>query len=463
MSRKSYEMQASPSTRDMSEAKKIPQMTHPEAYTHQIPYYSPPSTSPSNLETSSSTTTILRMVTDHRMTHLIQRYEPYPNQNRMKTVETNVGRKKMISTPSPGVSTKQKLHLNGTNFGQDRFRQRQTRTKVTNPNNSGHFPPNLTPSPSPLHPACPVKDRLRLWKPASSNGQNDENPTFLLADEERIKEVLAEAYSDATKATYGTGLLVFHVFCDKKEIEDSKRTPCRQTLLSGFISTLIGDYSAQAIENYTYGLRAWHIIHRIPWNIDSAELKALFASAAKNQPPKSKKAQRPPCTIEDLVAIREDLNLNNPFDTAVFTCLTTTFWAVARLGEFTIPNLHAFDLEIHVKRSNLNTNVTDRHGNEVTTIFVPWTKTSKSQGKILNWAKQPHTGVDPEKAMQNHLKINNFNDDLHLFHHHWRGTSRPMSKNIFLTRIRKALINAKSGSPYRNSTTFTEFSCKRVK
>lgn len=304
----------------------------------------------------------------------------------------------------------------------------------------GRFPPNLTPSPSPLRPICQAKDRLHLWKPTPSAQDNSPLPA---ADEERIREVLVEAYSDSTKVTYGTGLLVFHVFCDKKMVEESQRAPCGQDLLSSFVATLIGDYSAQAIENYTYGLRAWHIIHRIPWNINPVELQALFASARRNHPPESKKAPKTPCTVEDSEAIHDNMDLKNPFDAAVFACLTTTFWSVARLGEFTIQRLNAFDPEAHVKRANLDMNVTDRHGNKITTIFIPRTKASKNQGEELNWAAQPHTRADPEKATRNHLNINQFDDKLHLFHHHWRGASRPMSKNIFLTRIRKALTDAK--------------------
>ena len=99
-----------------------------------------------------------------------------------------------------------------------------------------------------------------------------------------------------------------------------------------------------------------------------------------------------------------------------------------------------------MKRSNLSSNVTDRHDNKITTIFIPWTKASKFQGEELNWAAQAHTGADPGEAMQNHLNINQFYGNTHLFQHRWIGTSRPMSKNIFLTRIRKALAAAERKS-----------------
>ena len=40
----------------------------------------------------------------------------------------------------------------------------------------------------------------------------------------------------------------------------------------------------------------------------------------------------------------------DPFDVAFFACLTTMFWATARLGEFMTPILGGFNAETHVKR-----------------------------------------------------------------------------------------------------------------
>lgn len=438
------EMRTSSSTQDTSGAPKTQQTIHPEADTHRNPSSYPPFNSPTNSAASSSTTTIIQMNVLSRMTSLDRRYRPYPNRHQTQQNEPGTSKKKTSSTLSPDASTKPKLRSNGTNFGQNRFGQQRAQMRATGTNTVGNYPPDLTPAPSPLRPHCPAKDRLRLWKPIATVKQtNGTDPPLLIADEERVREVLAAAYSDSTKATYGTGLLAFHVFCDKKGVDEQHRAPCGQSLLANFISILIGDYSAKAIENYTYGLRAWHVVHRIPWKINSTELQTLFASAAKNQPSESAKELRPPCTVEDITAIREKLNLKDPFDAAVFACLTTTFWAVARLGEFTVPRLDAFDPKIHVKRSNMNTNVTDRHGNIVTTIFIPWTKAAKSRGEELNWATQPQTRADPEEAMRNHLRINQFDDNTHLFQHQWKGSSRPMSRNVFLTRIRKALAAAK--------------------
>ena len=380
------------------------------------------------------------MMANSCMTNLVQRCNPNQTQ---ESGPSTIG-KITHSTISQDTSTRPRPHSNITNFGRDHFGQRITQKQTVVPSAMRRYPPNLTPTPSPLCPTCPAKDRLLLWKLTEhTHRSNNTNPPLPPTNKECIREVLTEAYSNSTKAMYGTGILVFHVFCDRKGINKTQRAPCEQTPLSNFISTLIGNYLAQAIKNYTYSLQAWHIIHRIPWNVNNAELQTLFTSTAKNQPLKSTKAQRPPCTIEDLVAIHKNLNPRDPFDTTVLACRTTTFWLVAQLGELTIPKLNAFNPKIHVKYSNLNQNVMDRHGNKVTTIFIPWTKALKSQGEELNWAAQALTGADLEEAMRNHLNINQFDNNSHLFQHHWKGTSRPMSKSIFLTQIRKALMAAK--------------------
>ena len=276
----SLETRALSSTQDMSEAPKTRRTTRLAADTHWSPFSSLPSTSPMSSENSSSTTTILRMIVNSRMTSLTRRYIPY-KQNKTQWDGLNTGERTMTSTPQRDTYTRPRPRSNGTNFGRDQFEKRSAPGRTTNSDTPGRYPPGLIPVSSLLRPACPAKDRLLLWKPAASANQASSAGPLLPTDEEHIREVLAEAYSDSTKATYGTGLLVFHVFCDKKGIDEPRRTPCGQTLLSSFISTLIGDYSAQAIENYTYGLRAWHAIHRIAWDMNNIELKTLLIGREK--------------------------------------------------------------------------------------------------------------------------------------------------------------------------------------
>ena len=113
---------------------------------------------------------------------------------------------------------------------------------------------------SALRPHCPANDQIRLWKPKDARHTLDNNghPTNLAKDDlERIREVLQETYVPNTGSTYGTGLLMFHIFCDHKGIEEEHRAPVNPTILSSFISTLAGTYGGNTIRNYVYGIRAW--------------------------------------------------------------------------------------------------------------------------------------------------------------------------------------------------------------
>ncbi len=58
-----------------------------------------------------------------------------------------------------------------------------------------------------------------------------------------IMETLAASWQQSTQATYGSGLLAFHVFCDKHTLADEHRAPCSSDLLAAFVASLAGVYS----------------------------------------------------------------------------------------------------------------------------------------------------------------------------------------------------------------------------
>lgn len=208
------------------------------------------------------------------------------------------------------------------------------------------------------------------------------------------------------------------------------------TVLASFISTLVGVYGGSAIRNFTYGIRAWHIIHGAQWNANEDQLRTLLTAGSKLAPPESKKQEKEPWTVDYLSKICLGLNPDDPKDAAIHACLTSAFWATARLGEVTVPNLNGFDPRIHVKVSDVQTGVTDRNGLEETVLFIPWTKTAKEKGERIFWAKQDGI-VDPQAALANHLRVNNPPKDAHLFAFKHKGAMRPMTNNILLTRANK--------------------------
>ncbi len=283
-----------------------------------------------------------------------------------------------------------------------------------------------------------------MWLPLNSakdNGYiaNHSRNSLSFADQHRIPEVMIHAWEEDTRETYGSGLLVFHVFCDSNGTPESERAPAAQPLLSAFVASLAASYAGKTISNYFYGVRAWHILHGIPWKLEKAEMDTMLRAAEKLTPISSKRKPRRPYTPDFMNALRRHLDLNNPLDAAVFACLTTCFYASARLGEFAVRKLEGFDSSMSVSRKHLSHDQ-DRNGLKVTVVHLPKTKTSP-HGEDVFWSKQ-NGDTDPDAALQNHLQINHPPQEGHLFAYmHQRGSRlehRALTKNKFLERIAKA-------------------------
>jgi hypothetical protein len=60
-------------------------------------------------------------------------------------------------------------------------------------------------------------------------------------------------------------------------------------------------------------------------------MDTMLRAADKLTPNVAKKKRRQPYTADFIVAVRQQLDLEVPLDAAVFACLTTCFYASARL------------------------------------------------------------------------------------------------------------------------------------
>ncbi|KDQ58869.1 hypothetical protein JAAARDRAFT_56912 [Jaapia argillacea MUCL 33604] len=265
------------------------------------------------------------------------------------------------------------------------------------------------------------------------------------ANLQRIEEVLAHAWAKSTCKSYSSGLLVFHVFCDKKSIPEPQHAPASSLLMSSFVSTIAGAYAGQMITNYLYGVRAWQILHSVAWCLNEPEMEALLKAATNLALASSKRKKRQPYTINFITVLQENLNLDDPLDASVFACLTTTFYAAARVGKFTVRRLDIFDPHIHVKPSD-KCHEEDRNGLAVTTFHIPRTKASVN-GEDIYWARQDGP-TDPEAAWDNHESVNQPPANGHLFAYHFKGGYRPLTKTKFLERLRSAAHDAGSTLEY---------------
>ena len=246
---------------------------------------------------------------------------------------------------------------------------------------------------------------------------------------------MARAWEVDTHASYGSGLLNFIVFCDKKNIPEADRAPASHVLLLSFVSTLAAAYSGSAISNYLYGIRAWHILHGVPWRLEKLEMDTILKAAEKLTPPSSRRKKRRPYTIDFILAVRQRLDLQKPLDASVYTCLTTCFFATGRVGEFTVPKLDGFVPETHVSKPRLSYDQS-REGLKVTVLHIPHTKVAH-RGEDVCWAKQEGL-TDPDTALAHHFEINNPPDDVHLFAYRHKAGHRPLTKSKFIAELAKA-------------------------
>ena len=166
---------------------------------------------------------------------------------------------------------------------------------------TNHIQPHLTPILSTLRPHCLARDRLHLWKPSFSRRAQDESgrPIRMLSEQDlsRVFEVMAGSWADSTREAYGSGLLVYHVFCDTRTIPEVQHAPASSVLIAAFIASLARSHSGSAISNYLYGIRAWHTLHGARWHLNDTEMAAVLKGADKMAPASSKRKKQRPYTI----------------------------------------------------------------------------------------------------------------------------------------------------------------------
>ena len=302
---------------------------------------------------------------------------------------------------------------------------------------------DLSPSASPLRPHCLASQRLLQWHPCTPVPTNLTPLTLPDHVRHRVFDVLSSAWAPSTLSTYASGLLAFHVFCDSLAIAEEARSPSGHVLVAAFIASLAGRYSSSTITNYVAGLKAWHVIHSIPWTVDDAIVRKMLVGADRLAPPQSKRPPRQPYTVAHILALRQQLRLDDPLDAAVFACLTVAFYCCARVGEFTVPSVAAFDPNRHIKMSNVRDDCS-RSGHRVRTFFLPATKT-KPHGEDVACAVQSGLS-DPIAAFSTHVHINCPPPAAHVFAYRCQGGWTPLSRHVFLRRIQQAADQA--GIPF---------------
>ncbi|KAI5981618.1 DNA breaking-rejoining enzyme [Pisolithus albus] len=198
-----------------------------------------------------------------------------------------------------------------------------------------------------------------------------------------------------TRSNYGAGLLRFTQFCDDMSIAESERMPASSELLSMFAAHYAGKLSQKTLNNWLAALHFWHIVNGAPWHGNDM-LRHLV-------PPSSKRAKRPPVTLEALCILHDRLDLSNTFDASVWALASLAFWSCCRLGELLIAPPQAFDPSKHVSRQVLPLSIsTLENGTRHSTFHIPWpSKTTLSLGADISITAR-NNRTCPLAALLNH-------------------------------------------------------------
>ena len=251
---------------------------------------------------------------------------------------------------------------------------------------------------------------------------------------------MVHAWEEDTRVSYGAGLLMWHCFCDEKGVPEESRAPATQVLLSAFVAHMAAAYSGKTIAGYLNGVRAWHILHGLQCALEKKEMDTMLRAADKLTPSSLKRKKRQPYTPEFIATVQAHLDLEKPLDAAVYACLTTCFYASARLGEFTTRTLGNFSRSTHITPLHLSYDQ-DRNGLQVTVLHLPRTKAAGNEGKDVYWATQ-EGDTDPTEALAQHLRINQPSNSSHLFAYKAANTRRALTKSKFLERVGDAACAA---------------------
>src|SRR5271170_6968646 len=123
---------------------------------------------------------------------------------------------------------------------------------------------------------------------------------------------MSNTWASSTRESYSAGLLVYHVYCDKKGISEELRAPTSQGIITSLVASLAGSYSGSTISNYVHGICAWNVVHGMQWNPNNLELEAVLRAAEHLTPSSSWRKNRQPYTPEFIARLRSQLELADP-------------------------------------------------------------------------------------------------------------------------------------------------------
>ena len=114
-------------------------------------------------------------------------------------------------------------------------------------------------------------------------------PSLSRAEQDQVKEMMLHMWEEDTRVSYGAGLLMWHCFYNGKGAPEEGRALATQVLLLVFIVYLASTYSGRMIVGYLSRVRAWHILHGLPWALEDNKMTTMLQAVEKLMPSTSRK------------------------------------------------------------------------------------------------------------------------------------------------------------------------------
>ncbi|KAF8166248.1 DNA breaking-rejoining enzyme [Pholiota molesta] len=302
-------------------------------------------------------------------------------------------------------------------------------------------------SPSFFRPHVLASERLIAWTtPITTPFRRSLSSILPAADALALLHVMLFSLDEKTRELYGAGPLCFTQYCDSRGIPEDAHMPASEVLLAGFATAMAaGKVARTTLDNWLAGLHFWHTINGCPWHGEDM-LRAVKGGVSKLVPDTSRRAKRPPVSIQHMYALRRSLDLSSSFDAAVWVLACVAFWSCCRLGELLIPSRYAFQPLKHVARGCPISFREDAGRIHSVMFHVPWTKTTfnLSADIVVTKLEDPS---DPYEAFKHHLTTNSsVPDDAPLFSFATAdGSYAPMTRSWFLGRCEDVWVA--SGMP----------------
>ena len=303
-----------------------------------------------------------------------------------------------------------------------------------------------------------------LWK-----GVNQPPPSVLDIPVIKHLEDLAAHNTLRDTTSYGSGLRKFHRFCDVFSIPEEDRLPASFPLLHSFALWAAADpddpalgafdragfepVSHTTVRKYLSAVRAWHLAQGWQAPLSEHERERIERSlrGLANLQGTRRLPPRPPITLEMLATLKQELNLDDPFDACVWAMAVCAFWGLMRFGEVSVKTRDSFNPAAHLTRGDAFYG-TDDDGKAFFRLVLRAAKTAQP-GEVQHVTLLAQGLLCPIDALFNLARVVPTDDpDAPLFS--WRdrrGAVRPMVRAKALARINEIMLKHGWGTSFGHS------------